>query len=271
MSTLLRIEKNDVERIYSIIFMRGSGGSDELNTAQKKQMINQECTKQLIELFSGISNQIQSNDSNSKLEADERPNINSNLPFKQSSTLNRAGQGIFVGSRIEPGRVIAIYGGVVFSQAEIPIVSNFVFVDNDYLYSRLDGDVIDGCDSKPFSKQAFNSSFQRQLQHNKRMKKTSPCTSHNPYAVAQFANHAAEEFANSIMFDYEFHSDDFGEHLWPFIPNIHFSASQSPNVIKTALLISTKTIESGQEIFFDYRFNLKNQSLPQWYTNNLKK
>jgi hypothetical protein len=183
------------------------------------------------------------------------------LEVKPSTVVN-SGDGVFVkeGS-ILPGQIIALFPGHVhlaeYTKKKEHIES-LLPDDNFMLMVRKDGIIVDS----------------RQLIHNK-----------NPYAVAHKVNHPpAGVVPNSLQLPFNFSNDplDLSDDIFPheirhLIPNKY---SKEPSFLgspdrsafmHTMVLLSTKHISVGDEIFMDYRLKVDengapNTSLPTWYT-----
>jgi len=90
----------------------------------------------------------------------------------------------------------------------------------------------------------------------------------NPYAICNYINHPPKgESPNVIAFSYDF-NNQFPKELRPFIPHEHFSPPKwykggNPD-IRTMVLVATKAIPEGTELYLDYRYNPA-LPYPEWY------
>lgn len=185
------------------------------------------------------------------------------LLIKKSSSIQGAGDGIFLqGSVPSSGQVVSIYSGVSYLPLDILTVYSQVFVNNDYLISRFDGIILDG-NTSGISQKVFESCAARakvdKLTHGM-------CSSANlnSFAKAQFINHSSPQQINLFPIQYDFPLS-FHSSLRPFIPCVPFQKN-SQLLAQTLVMISTRPIQNGEELFFNYRYREDKSNLhPQWY------
>ena len=181
------------------------------------------------------------------------------------STVANAGDGVFVkeGSLL-PGQVIALFPGHVHLAEytkKNEHIQSLLPDDNFMLMIRKDNIIIDS----------------RHLVHDI-----------NPYAVAHKVNHPPSGILpNSLQLPFNFSSDplDISDDIFPhklryLVPNTY---SKEPSFLgspdrsafmHTMVLLSTKHLSVGDEIFMDYRLKVDensehNSSLPAWYSPTL--
>jgi len=178
------------------------------------------------------------------------------------STVSNAGDGVFVkeGS-VLPGQVIALFPGHVhlaeFTRKKGHI-EGLLPDDNFMLMVRKDNIIVDS----------------RHVVHNK-----------NPYAVAHKVNHPTPNILpNALQLPFNFSSDplDLSDDVFPhdlryLVPNQYskeptfFGSPDRSAFMHTMLLLSTKHLSVGDEVFMDYRLKIDENSqhsnnLPAWYT-----
>lgn len=186
------------------------------------------------------------------------------LEVKKSS-IEGAGQGVYVmntGPRnfISPGTLLAIFPGLVhlseYTKSNDYVAS--LFPDPDFqLTMRPDGHIIDSRDRSDF-----------------RMTHT------NPLALAHYVNHVpADGESNVMQIPYDFMADPWGTHGKDGFPaklkrHIPLKYAKPPTLLGTIdqsahmhamVLISTKPIRDGEELFMDYRLEGDPNELPVWF------
>ena len=97
----------------------------------------------------------------------------------------------------------------------------------------------------------------------------------NPYGLAQYVNHVPENCeSNVFQYPFDFPGDPLGLDAFPtnlikYIPNKYaLKPTLTGTVDRSALmrsmvLITTKSLHDGDELFMDYRLN--SAHLPSWY------
>lgn len=174
-----------------------------------------------------------------------------NLQVKQS-TIRKAGLGVFLAGRdIKAGTVVALYPGTVYLPFD-PIF--FQSLGNPYIFKCSDRVYIDG-HSKRLSKLIYKSCAGRDR--------------FGPYQTCDLSwlsgyrgrcflnvghlvnNRSVEKPANVCYQEFDFPTD-FPLELRKYIPNVRYRALDHPKGIRTVVLVSTKDIKVGQELFSNY-------------------
>eukprot|EP01130_Rhizamoeba_saxonica_P002425 TRINITY_DN12229_c0_g1_i1.p1 TRINITY_DN12229_c0_g1~~TRINITY_DN12229_c0_g1_i1.p1 ORF type:complete len:247 (+),score=39.11 TRINITY_DN12229_c0_g1_i1:46-786(+) len=191
--------------------------------------------------------------------------INQPLPFKiikQPSYVENSGDGLFLEGSANVGDVIAIYKGTVYSKSNMGLFADQIFKDNNYLITRSDAKIIDGC-PVGLSNRIYQMNRMRDNSTIKMEQRNGDDVADfvdNPYALGQFANHS--HHANVTCFDFDF-GTDFPKALRGLIPNHLFTKpSASPYLIPSMVLVASRNIQD-EEIFLDYKLDPNN--CPDWY------
>ena len=244
---------------------------NDTNYNALQQYVNNSLQSQLVDMFQHIhdNNAVIDDVESKKLRLKnvkiDKKKLSDLIGFElevKPSTVVNAGDGVFVkeGS-ILPGQVIALFPGHVhlaeFTKRKEHIES-LLPDDNFMLMMRKDNIIIDS----------------RQLVHNR-----------NSYAIAHKVNHPPPSiFPNALQLPFNFSSDplDISEDVFPhplryLVPNRYskepsfFGSPDRSAFMHTMLLLSTKHLSVGDEVFMDYRLKVDensqhNASLPAWYT-----
>jgi len=246
---------------------------EKLNAKTRENYVQKEITRQILGLFQQID-RANSIDEKSRDNDDDALERMSNLIFGKEvkdyeekslldftlsvkpSSIPNAGDGLFIknlGPRqyISAGSVIAIFPGVVHLK-EYTRNQKYVsalFPDPDFqLTLTAGGHVIDS----------------RQLDK----------IPYNPIALAHKVNHVPEgKTPNAIAISYGFSTFRTGEDGFPYrfrkyIPNIYAKqpfATDRSQIMRTKVLVTSRPISDGEEIFMDYRLNVDTMKYPFWY------
>ncbi|XP_047313342.1 uncharacterized protein LOC124916641 [Impatiens glandulifera] len=209
----------------------------------------------------------------------------SGIPHKE------AGLGLFLDGEAEVGDVIAFYPGIVYS----PVYYGYIpTANNSYLITRYDKSVING---QPWG-------FGGETREAWKMVRPPPLEEEendivefrNPLAFGHFANHPAKDMRpNVLAFPYDFPLSE--KSMRPYIPNITFRGEENvnknggtlswfnswsasnyvmgvsncdsppppPTVLKSAVLVATRAIVSGEEVLLNYRLS-NSEPRPSWYS-----
>jgi len=182
------------------------------------------------------------------------------LPFTletRNSSIPNAGTGLFLVGTVQPGEIVAMYRGVVFSSEEFFLMSTFIGPGNDYLISRRsDKFVIDG-NLSGNSLELWNSCVSRF-----NSKETEISNKTNPYAVGNYINH--NKNANVEALDFNF-LPTIPPPLQPYIPNVFFTKKDNHGILVKSIVFIAKREITNEEIFLNYMFNPQSKTLPSWY------
>ena len=92
----------------------------------------------------------------------------------------------------------------------------------------------------------------------------------NPFALGNMVNHPPRGMVPNVMpcaFNVQ---RSFPAHLQPYVPNV-LSKKLSvihrmhPYLMPSLVLVSTRAIEDGDEIFLNYRYNPASADIPSWF------
>jgi len=175
------------------------------------------------------------------------------LDIKKSMIPN-AGYGVFLkGTYVSAGTVMVLFPGLVHLAQYLTndYVDSTLLPDPEYfLMARMDGSIIDGRSARK--------------------------TPYNPYGFGHMVNHPPRHTdPNVLQLTYDFPGDPFGieefpKHLQKYIPNLY---ARKPTLLGTpdrsacmrsVVLVASKTIRPGEELFMDYRLN-PDVDEPSWY------
>jgi len=181
------------------------------------------------------------------------------LHIKESS-IPSAGKGVFLqcppGHTVFPGTVLGFFAGKVHLREHLQSmeVCASLFPDDNFMLMALaDGSVVDG--------------------------RTAHEVPSNPFALAHMVNHPAEGGEpNVLQVSYGFEHDplgltEFPKELRHHVPNVY---AKPPTLLgtpdrfafmHTVVLLATKPLVHGDELFLDYRLNPDSPDLPTWYVS----
>ncbi|XP_002731242.1 SET domain-containing protein 9-like [Saccoglossus kowalevskii] len=165
------------------------------------------------------------------------------------------GTGVYVTNGAVPkGTVLAMYPGTVYFTYEPILLQS---IGNPFIFRCLDGLLIDGND-KSISKLIYRSCSKRERSGPYMTSDMSWLSSDgllNPLALGQYVNNQSKKFPANVVYQEYDVTDDFPLHLMKYIPNIRYSSTHhntETRFIRTVILVSTRDIKAGEEIFSTY-------------------
>lgn len=168
------------------------------------------------------------------------------------STVSAAGQGVFVSEgKVSKGTVVALYPGTVYRPYE-PIF--FQSVGNPYIFQCSDYTLIDG-NHKRLSKVIFKSCAGRD-----RIGPYQTCDTtwlhergdNNYLNIGQIVNNQTSKRPANICYQEFDFPEDFPILLRKYIPNVFYQGLNNGVGMRTVVLVSTRDISAGEELFSTY-------------------
>ncbi len=185
--------------------------------------------------------------------------------FKTNHSTVCNGNGVFIQTQqpIPPGQIVAIYPGTVYDPHQDSQSLFLQSIGNHFLLKRKDAFIIDGND-RYFSKMIYQSISERgKLFDNTWLswrKETTPLL-RNPLHVGHYINsgktikgkYSSMQIHSNVTY-MEFDFEDWPQELFYLIGNVHFDYHSTLNnhCIRSAVLISTRTIQNGEELLSEY-------------------
>ncbi|KAK6188217.1 hypothetical protein SNE40_004446 [Patella caerulea] len=174
---------------------------------------------------------------------------------RKVSGLAHGGTGVFVTSGTVPVHtVVAMYPGTLYYNYEPILLQS---INNPFIFRCLDGLLIDGND-QGISKYLYRSCSNRDRVGPYLMCDRSWLSAHpnNPLAIGQYVNNQSKRHSANVAYQEIIVPKDFPFSLKKYIPNLYYSASiDNPEEIRLTrlvVLVSTRTIECGEELFSTY-------------------
>lgn len=167
------------------------------------------------------------------------------------STIAGAGCGVFfTGNDLPKGQVVALYPGTVYLPYEAIF---FQSIYNRYIFKCADGVLIDG-NNRGLSKTIYKSCEGRdRISHLPSADVTwlepEPTVTVN---IGQFVNNRSlSKPANVCYQEFDF-PVDFDRALRKYIPNVYYESKNFHRGMRTVVLVSTRDISEGEELFSSY-------------------
>ncbi|XP_070535834.1 SET domain-containing protein 9-like [Ptychodera flava] len=225
-----------------------TGSSDKIITDQTVE-------ETLLKLFAAL-NKIPQNGTglNSATSLDVMMKV---MGFKvERATSQVGGTGVYVTDGMVPkGTVLAMYPGAIYFPYEPILLQS---ISNPFIFRCIDGILIDGND-KRLSKVVYRSCSKRDRLGPYMTCDVSWLTSHldNPIALGQYVNNHSKKFGANVAYQEYNVTEDFPLHLMKYIPNVRYSPpsiheGSESRVIRTVVLVSTRDIKAGEEVFSTY-------------------
>ncbi|ESO88293.1 hypothetical protein LOTGIDRAFT_126320 [Lottia gigantea] len=174
---------------------------------------------------------------------------------RRPSNLIGGGVGVFVTTgEVPPNTVVALYPGTLYYNYEPILLQS---LSNPFIFRCIDGLLIDGND-KRISKYIYKSCSNRDRIGPYLICDTSWLTPFpvNPLNIGQYVNNQSKAHEANVAYQEVDIPQDFPFHLRKYIPNIYYGANLDSmdvnRLTRVVILVSTRTITSGEELFSTY-------------------
>ena len=179
------------------------------------------------------------------------------------SSTSGGGDGVFLRGRCEAGSVLAIYPGVVYTAADLPLMREVLEGNHYTLFLRngviLDGRIMDGRSSLV---------FERAKQRDREAFSLPPLIEEGALAVGHKVNHPPPDVPPNVyvlpldLGRYE----HVGLHRYLPVVHAHLPVPDGDTPWKrTAVLIASRSL-CDEELWLDYKLRQDAHQLPSWYS-----
>lgn len=188
------------------------------------------------------------------------------LEVSPSSAVSGSGDGVFLHGACEAGAVLAVYPGLAYSIAELPLLAKHCLEGNHYTLFLRNGIVLDGRPDGP-SRAAFDEAHHRDLAA---LGRSEPLiVEHGELAVGHRINHPPRSMRPNVHvepFDLGREEDAaLHPHLSVFLARPPPVESDDSPWKRTAVIIASRALQN-EELWLDYKLRGAAHALPPWYT-----
>ncbi|CAF1539768.1 unnamed protein product [Adineta steineri] len=232
---------------------------------QRSSYLNVETINKVQSLCRSIENQIDENKLheeflelfhrllNSPKEKSPRTILQEQFHFSLNKGLSQThSQGIFLDyGRIKAaGQLVAIYPGTIYHRHFDPLL--LASIRNTFLLARKDNLIIDGRD-QGLSSSIYRSCHARYPIYDITWLSKDIYQHKNPLTLGHYINHfPANGLPNVTYYEFDFNFNESQQDLYGFVPNVRYADLDNEKGMPSAVLISLRPIEQGEELFSCY-------------------
>lgn len=177
-----------------------------------------------------------------------------------SSSVAGGGSGVFLHGKCEVLAVLAVYPGVTYTTADLPLMAKHVLEGNHYALFLRNGVIIDGRPDGP-SREVFKAAEQRDIAAHGRP----PLITESALGVGHMVNHPPRGVTPNVhVLPLDLGRD---EHLalHPHLPVVlAYPPVAGEPWKRTAVLVASREL-CDEELWLDYKLRADIHRLPEWY------